>query len=276
MSRGRTVVGRRRSPALTALGLLALVSVAAVVWLGLWVTPPDEFMGNLVRLVYIHPPVAWVAYLAFGVSAAASLLYLWPRTRAASWDRLAGASAEVGVVFCALTLVSGSIWGRPTWGVWWTWDARLTSTALLFVLYLGYLALRRVPASPEARGRRCAVAALVAFADVPISYLSVYWWRSLHQTGTVLDPEQQTHIHGAMAWTLLLGFCAFTLVYAWMVAHRYRLAALEEQVDREGLEAALAERRAEAGPGRENDRPLPVGQTSSGSTSGRGDELVRS
>jgi heme exporter protein C len=255
---------------------LALASVAAVVWLGLWVTPPDEFMGNLVRLVYIHPPVAWVAYLAFGVSAAASLLYLWPRTRAASWDRLAGASAEVGVVFCALTLVSGSIWGRPTWGVWWTWDARLTSTALLFVLYLGYLALRRVPASPEARGRRCAVAALVAFADVPISYLSVYWWRSLHQTGTVLDPEQQTHIHGAMAWTLLLGFCAFTLVYAWMVAHRYRLAALEEQVDREGLEAALAERRAEAGPGRENDRPLPVGQTSSDRSSGRGDELVRS
>jgi heme exporter protein C len=182
----------------------------------------------------------------------------------------------VGVVFCALTLVSGSIWGRPTWGVWWTWDARLTSTALLFVLYLGYLALRRVPASPEARGRRCAVAALVAFADVPISYLSVYWWRSLHQTGTVLDPEQQTHIHGTMAWTLLLGFCAFTLVYAWMVAHRYRLAALEEQVDREGLEAALAERRAEAGPGRENDRPVPVGHTSPDQTSGRGDELVRS
>jgi heme exporter protein C len=276
MSRPSTLTARRRSPALTVLGIAALVSVAVVVWLGLWVTPPDQFMGNLVRLVYVHPPVAWVAYLAFGVSAAASLLYLWPRTRAQAWDHLAGASAEVGVVFCALTLVSGSIWGRPTWGVWWTWDARLTSTALLFVLYLGYLALRRVPASPEARGRRCAVAALIAFTAVPISYLSVYWWRSLHQTGTVLDPQQQTHIHGAMAWTLLLGFCAFTLVYAWMTAHRYRLAALEERVDREGLEAALADRRGEAGPGGESDRPIPPGQSPSDPTSTRGGELVRS
>lgn len=276
MRRDVAVSSRRRSPALTALGLVSLVSVAATVWLGLWVTPPDEFMGNLVRLIYIHPPVAWVAYLAFGVAAAASLLYLWPRTRTAFWDRLAGASAEVGVVFCALTLVSGSIWGRPTWGVWWTWDPRLTSTALLFVLYLGYLALRRVPASPEARGRRCAVAALVAFADVPISYLSVYWWKSLHQTGTVLDPEQQMHIHGSMAWTLLLGFCAFTLVYVWMVAHRYRLAALEERVDREGLEAALAERRGEAGVGGEDGRPVPLGHTPPDRTSTRGGELVRS
>ena len=275
MSRHTTLTTRRRSPALTVLGLSALASVVAVVWLGLWGTPPDQFMGNLVRLVYVHPPVAWVAYLAFGVSAAASLLYLWPRTRTQSWDHLAGASAEVGVVFCALTLVSGSIWGRPTWGVWWTWDARLTSTALLFVLYLGYLALRRVPASAEARGRRSAVAALVAFAAVPISYLSVYWWRSLHQTGTVLDPEQQTHIHGSMAWTLLLGFCAFTLVYAWMVAHRYRIAALEERVDREGLEAALADRRGEAGPGGESDRPTPQSSPSD-PTSTRGGELVRS
>jgi heme exporter protein C len=246
---------RRAAAGLNLLGLVALASVGALVWLGLWATPPDQFMGNLVRLIYVHPPVAWVAYLAFGVSAAASLLYLWPRTRTLAWDRLAGASAEVGVVFCALTLVSGSIWGRPTWGVWWTWDARLTSTALLFVLYLGYLALRRVPAGTEARGLRAAVACLVAFADVPISYLSVYWWRSLHQTGTVLDPEQQTHIHGSMAWTLLLGFCAFTLVYVWMVAHRYRLAALEEQAEQAVVEAALAERRSEAGP--EVVRPAP-------------------
>ena len=144
-------------------GLAAVVATAATVWLALWVTPPDKVQGNLVRLVYLHPPVAWVAlYLAFGLAALSSLLYLWPRTRSMFWDRLAAASVEIGVLFNALTLVTGSLWGRPTWGVWWTWDARLTSTALLLVLFIGYLALRRVPADAETRAKRCAVAALVA------------------------------------------------------------------------------------------------------------------
>jgi len=229
-----------------ALGVAAITTVAATVWLGLVVTPPDEFMGNLVRLLYVHPPMAWVAFLAYGVSALASLLYLWPRTRAEHFDRLAGASAEVGVVFTGLTLVSGSIWGRPTWGAWWVWDPLLTTTALLFVLYLGYLAVRRVPGEFQARARRSAIVALVAFVDVPIVYLSVEWWRSLHQAPTVLNPTtHKTYVHGSMAWTLLLGFVAFTLVYIWLVAHRYRLAELQDLEDTAGLEMALAERRSE-------------------------------
>ena len=139
---------------LRALGAAALVSMAVTVWLGLWVTPPDKVQGQLVRLVYIHPPIAWVAlYLAFGTAALASVLWLWPRTRSRFWDNLAAASMEVGTVFTALTLVTGSIWGRPTWGVWWAWDARLTSTALLLVLQLGYLALRRVPGDADSRAR---------------------------------------------------------------------------------------------------------------------------
>ena len=139
------------------IGIAALVGVAFTVWLGLWVTPPDQVQGNLVRLVYIHPGVAWVAlYLAFGLAAVASLLYLWPRTRSLFWDRLAAAAVEVGVVFNVCTLISGSIWGKPTWGVYWAWDARLTSTALLLVLFLGYMALRRVPAEPEVRAKRSA------------------------------------------------------------------------------------------------------------------------
>jgi heme exporter protein C len=234
----------RADLALRLLGVTALVSVAATVWLGLWVTPPDEFMGNLVRLLYIHPPSAWVAFLAFGVSALGSLLYLWPRTRSLAFDRLAGASAEVGVVFTGLTLVSGSIWGRPTWGTWWTWDPLLTTTALLFVLYLGYLAVRAVPGDAHVRAKRSAVAALIAFVDVPIVYGSVSWWRSLHQAPTIAVGH--TYVHGSMAWTLLLGFVAFTLVYAWLVAHRYRLFGLQEREETEGLEVALAERRAEA------------------------------
>ncbi len=232
-----------------ALGVAALAAVAATVALGLWVTPPDVVQGDLVRLIYVHPPVAWVAYLAFGVTALASVLYLWPRTRSLAWDRLAGSSAEVGVVFTALTLVTGSIWGRPTWGVWWTWDARLTTTALLLVLYLGYLALRRVAGQPDTRAKRSAVAALVAVVDVPVVHLSVVWWRTLHQSATVLTPNLQPTVHGSMAWTMLLGFCAFTLVYAWLVVHRYRLETLEERLETDGLSIALAERRAEAADG---------------------------
>lgn len=258
---------RRPAPVTTRarqlLGLAALVSVAATIWLGLWVTPAGVNMGNRVRLLYIHPPVAWVAYLAFGVTAIASLLYLWPRTRARVWDRLAAASAEVGVVFCGLTLVSGSIWGRATWGVWWTWGARLTSTALLFVMYLGYLALRRVPADAHTRATRSALAALLAFVDVPVSYLSVYWWRTLHQTGTVLDPQREVHVHGIMAWTLLLGFCAFTISYVWMVVHRYRVEVMAEQLEHMDLTVALQERRSEpattpAGPAPTISRPEPA------------------
>ncbi len=230
-------------------GLAAVVATAATVWLALWVTPPDKVQGNLVRLVYLHPPVAWVAlYLAFGLAALSSLLYLWPRTRSMFWDRLAAASVEIGVLFNALTLVTGSLWGRPTWGVWWTWDARLTSTALLLVLFIGYLALRRVPADAETRAKRCAVAALVAFVDVPLVHFSVVWWQTLHQGATVLNANLSPTIHGSMAWTLLLGFVAMTLVFVWMVAVRYRIELLRDQLDDDDLEVSLAERRAEGAP----------------------------
>ena len=238
--------GRRHRLALRLLGLTAIGGVLATVVLGLWVTPPDEFMGNLVRLLYIHPPMAWTMFIAYGVTFLASLCYLWPRTRDPRFDRLAGASGEVGVVLTGLTLVSGAIWGRPTWGAWWTWDPLLTTTALLFVLYLGFLTIRRIPGDPAARARRSAIAALVAFIDVPIVYFSVEWWRSLHQAPTVLNPTtRRTYVHGSMAWTLLLGFISFTLLYLWLVIHRYRLATLEEREEREGLDFAIAERQAE-------------------------------
>ncbi len=235
------------------IGALALVGTAFTVWLGLWVTPPDKIQGDLVRLVYIHPGVAWVAlYLAFGLAAVSSVLYLWPRTRSLFWDRLAAASVEVGVVFNVCTLVSGSIWGKPTWGVWWAWDARLTLTAVLLVLFLGYLALRRVPAEPEVRARRSAFVALFAVLDVPLVHFSVDWWNTLHQGATVLNPGLTLKIHGSMAWTLLLGFVALTLVFVWMLLVRYRIGVLEDWLDANELGAALAERRSEGtdAPGR--------------------------
>jgi heme exporter protein C len=235
--------------AVRALGIAALLSVAATVWLGIWVTPPDQVQHDLVRLVYVHPPLAWIAlYLAFGIAGVSSVLWLWSRTRSPLWDRLAASAVEVGAVFTALTLVTGSIWGRPTWGVWWAWDARLTSTALLLVMLLGYLALRRVPADPETRARRCAVAVLVAAVDVPIVHFSVVWWRTLHQGATVLNADLSPTIHGSMAWTLLLGFVAFTLVFAWMLAQRLRIETLREALEEGALDRALDERRAEGRP----------------------------
>jgi len=246
------------------IGVLALVGTAFTVWLGLWVTPPDRTQGDLVRLVYLHPGVAWVAlYLAFGLAAVSSVLYLWPRTRSLFWDRLAAAAVEVGVVFNVCTLVSGSIWGKPTWGVWWAWDARLTLTAVLLVLFLGYLAIRRVPAEPEVRARRSAFVALFAVLDVPLVHFSVNWWNTLHQGATVLNPGLTLKIHGSMAWTLLLGFVALTLAFVWMLLVRYRIGVLEDWLDANELGAALVERRSEgagASAGAAGSAPIdPVG-----------------
>ena len=231
---------------LTVVGVLAVVTTALTVWLGLWVTPPDVVQGNLARLLYIHPAVATVAlYWAGGVALAGSLLYLWPRTRSFFWDRLAASAIEVGAVFSAFTLITGSLWGRPVWGVWWTWDARLTSTALLLILEIGYLALRRVPADPHIRARRCAVAAILIAVDVPIVHFSVDWWNTLHQGGTILDPGFNLHVHGSMLWTMLLSFVAFTLIFVWLLAMRYRIEVLEDAVGDQELEVSLAERWSE-------------------------------
>jgi heme exporter protein B len=125
------------------LGWSALAALALNTWWGLWLSPPDVVQGQFVRMLYIHPAVATMCYAGFGVCALGSIAWLWPRLRSPRWDRLAVAGAEVGAVFCFATLVTGSIWGRASWGVWWTWDARLTLTAILFALSLGYLALRR-------------------------------------------------------------------------------------------------------------------------------------
>ena len=137
------------------LGPVTLACLAATFVLGLWVTPEDQTQKNLVRLLYVHPPIAWVAlYVSFGTATISSCLYLWRRTRSMNLDRIAHCAMEISVVFIVLTLVTGSIWGRPTWGVWWAWDARLTSTAILGVFALAYLALRRANDDPTVRARR--------------------------------------------------------------------------------------------------------------------------
>jgi len=247
---------RRRT---LVLGAGALAASAAAAVQGLVVMGPTAEQGNYSRLLVVHPALAFATYLVLGLAALASALWLWPRTRRASWDHLAGASAEVGVLLCALTLATGSIWGRPVWGVWWTWDARLTSTALLCALFLGYLALRRVPATPVVRARRCAVAALVAALDMPVVHYATKWWRTLHQGRTfrLLQPEH--HLDTAHLVGMLLGVLAVGLAAAFLVVVRTRAEALEQRYEAVGLSRALAERRAEAEAGAER-APEMVGQ----------------
>ena len=230
------------------LGAATVVSLAATALMALVIAPPDAVQGDAQRLMYLHVPAAWLAYLAFGVTAIASVLWLVPRTRSITWDLLAGASAEVGVLFTGLTLAMGSIWGRPIWGSWWEWDARLTTTAVLFFLYLGYLALRRAGGSPDARARRSAIAALVAFIDVPIVHFSVNWFATLHQQGTVFNAKMQVEISGTMAATLVLAVVAFTLLYGYLVVRRMELLRLEEGFEERELARAIAERIAQESP----------------------------
>jgi len=227
------------------LGVTTLVLVALTAWLGLVVSPPDQNQGQLVRLIYVHPAAATTCYVGFGLCALASLAYLWPRTRSRRWDRLAVASAEIGVVFCVLTLVTGSIWGRPTWGVWWTWDARLTLTALLLAVFIGYLALRRAISEPRTRANVSAIVAVVCALLVPVDHEATTWWQTLHQGNTLLRPSPL--IHGWQLLTMLLSFVTYGFLFTWLLVHRYRVEILEDRFDEEGYDAAIAARRAEGG-----------------------------
>ena len=228
------------------LGPVTLLLLALTIWLGLFVTPPAAVQGNLARLLYVHPAVAWVAlYVSFGTSVIASALYLWKRTRSRVMDRIAYCAMEISAVFIALTLITGSIWGRPTWGVWWAWDARLTSTAVFEVFALAYLALRRANDDPEVRARRCAVFALIAALNVPIIHFSVDWWTTLHQGATVFTENGQLLVHGIMLWTMMISFVAFTGLFFWLLRARYRLEVRRDQRYQSALDEALFQRRRE-------------------------------
>jgi heme exporter protein C len=206
------------------LGWLSAIALAAGVVMAFGVAPREVSQGNVQRIMYVHPPLAWVAYVAFAVVAAASIVYLVRRRPGA--DRLAHASAEVGVVFTGLAIATGSIWGKPTWGTWWTWDARLTSVAILFVMYVGYLLLRATIDDPERAARYCAVLGIVAALDIPLVHFSVYWWRTLHQPPSLLKPGGFTG-SGAILTPLLVNIPAFTVLYAYLVAKRARLLRAE-------------------------------------------------
>ena len=227
------------------IGVVTILVMAWVVVSGLIFTPQDVVQGESVRIMYVHVPSAWIAYLAFIVTAVASAGWLFGKKHSMGFDRFAGASAEVGVMFMAITLITGSLWGRLTWGEFWQWDPRLTTTAFLFVTYFCYLAVRRLDGSKEQRARRSAVVAMLAVLEIPLVHFSVVLWRSLHQGATVLNPSGDVKMDGLMLFTLFSGVVGFTLVFVWLVLHRQRTMLLVDIANSQGLDAAIATRRAE-------------------------------
>lgn len=227
------------------LGIATIVAFAVLALFGLVLSPADAQQGESVRILYVHVGTVWVAYLAFIVTAVSSAAYLWKRTRSLTWDRIAGASAEIGVLFMAVTLFTGALWGRISWGTFWVWDARVTTTAFLFITYVGYLAVRGLGGTHEQRARRSAVVALLAVLEIPLVHFSVRLWRSVHQDASVAGRGDVT-LDGLMLFTLLLGVVAFSMMYVWFVLHRQRVLMLADLVDDRGLDDALAERRREA------------------------------
>jgi len=228
------------------IGIATIVMMGWTAAFGLLFSPADRDQEDAVRIMYVHVPTVWVAYLAFTVTALCSACYLFRKKHSLGFDRVAGASAEVGVVFMALTLVTGMLWGRITWGVFWQWDARLTTTALLFVSYIGYLAVRGLGGTHHQRAKRSAVVGLLIVLEIPLVHWSVKLWRSLHQEPSVLNPNGDVKMDGLMLFSLFVGVIAFTLLYLWLVMHRSRTMAMEDLLEDQGLDEALAARRAEA------------------------------
>jgi heme exporter protein C len=214
------------------LGVAALVAVVSVTAIGLFVVPADLNQGDAQRIMYPHVASAWLAYLSFGTTALFGILWLWKRDL--RYDAIALSGAEIGVMFTAFAIWGGMMWGRPVWGVYWQWeDPRLTTTALLLALYVGYLLLGRLTDDPERRATRAAIVGIVAAVDIPIVHFSVQWWRGLHQTATIASPERALDPAAPMIFvgTLLGMVGAFTLTWAYLMVRRYQLARAE--LDRE-------------------------------------------
>jgi heme exporter protein C len=201
-------------------GLVVTLIVGATVAVGLFGVPADGVQGDAQRIMYVHVPAAWLAYLAFLVTLIGSIGYLLRRDL--RWDRLAASSAELGLLLTGAAIASGALWGKVTWGIWWDWDPRLTTTAVMFVVYAGYVLLRMSIVERVRRARLAAVLGIIGFANVPIVHFSVLWWRGLHQPPSVLRPGSPT-IAPILLATLVANVIAFTIAYAWLLHRRIAL-----------------------------------------------------
>lgn len=234
------------STATRVLGIASLASIVVLVIYAFAVTGPDVRLGETVRIMYVHVPTVSIAYLFMLANAVCSVMFLVKRS--SFFDVAAGASGEIGVVLLGLTLVTGMLWGRPTWGAYWVWDARLTTTALLFLMYVGYLTMRTLPGNPNVRAVRAAVVGIVSAALIYPVHMSVEWWSSLHQGRTVFGRATKAAIAGDQETALYIGFLAFLLVASWLAVHRFRVGWLADRAAGVEIDAAVAARRAEHEP----------------------------
>ena len=209
------------------LGALALAGMSISIWMIFLYAPEDAVQGQPQRIFYFHFPIAWLAMLGFIGVAAGGIGYLI--TKDERWDWMARAAAEIGALFATLTLITGSIWGKTIWGTWWTWDARLTTTLILWFIYIGYLMLRSYMGLTSSSARAGAVLAIIGAIDVPIIYESVNWWRTLH-------PGPQVGVAGALpnsvVLTLMISLTSFTLLFSFLMIQLYQLQRMQTLAQR--------------------------------------------
>ena len=212
------------------LGAFALIMIALGLYWALVKAPRDALQGDVQRIMYLHLPSILTAYLSFFLVFIGSCLYLWKREKRD--DNLAHSAAELGVLFTALTIIEGSIWSKPTWGVWWTWDARLTLTAILLLIYSGYLMLRSLIDDEDRAALSAAILGIIGFLDIPLIHMSVYWWRTLHQPPSILRPDKLPweNVHPAMLTALAINFVGFLLLYFYLLSLRLRLGEVRSEI----------------------------------------------
>lgn len=221
----RAAGGWLTSPA-QLVGLAAAVAMITALFLGLVVAPTEKIQGVHQKIFYMHVPIAWMAYLAFGTVLVGSIMYLVKRD--SKWDIIAKSAAEIGVVATTLVLITGSLWGRPVWGAFWSWsDARLVTTLVLWLIYIAYLMLRSLGGPGPRIARFAAVLGILGFVDVPLTYVSVYLWTYLHPQPTLVPGGDIPKMYLA---AFLMSLLAFTLVFAFLMTQRYRLERDKEDL----------------------------------------------
>src|SRR5271154_5413453 len=219
------------------LGYATLALMVAALFMVFDYVPPEAEQGIAQLIFYFHVPLAWVAFASFGLVAIAGIFYLWLGQQ--GWDDLGYAAAETGMVFCTLVLVTGSIWAKPIWGAWWTWDSRLTTTLVLWLLYAGYLALRVMGDEVPQVGRLAAVVGIVAAADVPVIIVSVRLWRTIHPAVIVTRQGGHGLEDPRMIATLLVSMAAFTVLFVWLLMLRFATLRAAARLSRLGRELGL-------------------------------------
>ena len=209
------------------LGIAGVLLTFLLLWQVFFWVPTERTMGVVQRIFYIHVPAAWIAFMAFGIVAICSAVYLWLKDE--RLDKAALAAAEGGILFTAICLLTGPLWGRVAWGTWWSWEPRLTLTLLLWFIYLGYFLVRASTENPDRGKRFAAVVGIVGALDIPLIHISVKWFRSLHPEPVVMNPDGPS-LDPDMLTTLFTGLGAFTLIFFALFLFRYALEHVKEEV----------------------------------------------